>query len=107
MIGKAIQIEVIMVIMIKYGRKFLPMVHVSTLQIKQPLPLVVLHQRIKIINKLRPLHLQHQDRIVLLGICCPKVKLYLVKSLPYKIKHIGGFLKQLGSIVPIMLVRIP
>ena len=67
----------------------------------------VLYQRVKIINKLRPLHLKHEDRIVLSGIYCPKVKLYLVKSSPYKVKHIGGFPKQLGSIVPVMLARIP
>ena len=106
-IETAIQIEVILAIVTKYEKKFLPLVHMFALQIKQPLLLVVLQQRIKIINKLRPLHLQHQDRIVLSGICCPKVKLYLVKSLPYKVKHIRGFLKQLGSIVPIMLARIP
>ena len=65
MIGKAVQIEVILVIMIKYGKKFQPLVLVSNLYIKQPLLLVVLYQRIKIINKLRTLHLQYQDRIVL------------------------------------------
>ena len=43
MIGKAIQIEVILEIVTKYGKTFLPMVHVSALQIKQLLLLVVLY----------------------------------------------------------------
>ena len=70
--GIAIWIEVILVMMIKYGKKFLPLVLVSALQIKQTLQQVVLHQITKIINKLRPLHLQHQDRIVLFEYAVPK-----------------------------------
>ena len=63
-IGKTIQIEVILVIVTKYGKKFLLLVHMSDLHIKHPLLLVVLHQKIKIINKLRTLHLQHKEYAV-------------------------------------------
>ena len=56
-IEKAIQIEVILVIMIKYERKSQPLLNMSNLHTKWPLLLVVLYQRIKIINKLRTLYL--------------------------------------------------
>ena len=63
-IGLATQMEVILVIMIKYGKKFLLLVLVSALRIKQILQQVLLRLTIKIINNPRPLHLQHQDKIV-------------------------------------------